>query len=327
MKKKKTIVIVVILVLLGCIGLIGILFHVEREKIDFLYEQVVLKKKAFSVIRHTKDIEFESGGLTLRGTLYLPRGKGPFPGIVLTHGASSLGRKLEMYRILSYKLARRGYVVLSFDFRGFGDSEDPKKFVTPVDIDFVEDVRQAVLYLESREDVNVGDIHLIGHSFGGGVIIPAGLQEARVKTMVSISPARRTHELFWAENAPAKHFLRERLANAMKLPQLDKIPLDWLNPILQTMMIDTILEAPIHPPTLLVDGDLEDQEDLAFLREIFENMSEPKTYVTIHNATHYFGTRRDHEGFDNIVTYLPDVMKELVEVIDRWIRERRRTYA
>ncbi len=313
----------VFICLAGVTGLLvigGVIFYFERDRTSFLYRQIVVKGKAFSFVRASSEIEFDSGGLTLRGSLFRPRGSQPHPGIVLAHGGTVAGRKLALYKLLGHKLARRGYVVLSFDFRGYGESEDPAKFETPLDLDFIGDVQQAVSYLLSVKGVNTADIHLVGHSFGAGVIIPAGVRDTRISSMVAIAPGRRGHELMWSENAPAKHYPRERLAQDMDIPRLREAPIDFLNPILRYVTIDTILTHAEHPPLLLIDGEREDARDLRFLKELYDDTTAPKAYVTIRNADHYFGTLRDDQGIYSIVTYWDAIVEDLVDTIDKWIR-------
>jgi dienelactone hydrolase len=321
-KNIKKVFIVSIICGIAILSLSGGLYYYQKDVIVYLYDELIEKGKSFAFTHPSSEIEFVSGGLTLRGSLYLPNGKGPFPGIVLTHGGTKLGRKLPLYRILGHTLAQRGYAVLSFDFRGYGESEDPEKFDTPADLDFVEDVVQAISYLSSVEGVDASKIYLVGHSFGAGVIVPAGVQDKRVKGIVAIAPGRQGYKLFWSKNAPAKHYPRQRLAEDTKIPQLQRVPVGFINPILQYVTIDTILEHSIHPPILLIDGELENPKDLAFLKNLYEEITEPKAYVTIQNADHYFGVKRENEiEFFDIVTYWNDIVEELVGTIDTWIQE------
>ncbi len=307
-------------------GLVGLGFLIwgviqGQEYLKYLYQEVRGKGKAVIVARPSTEFEFESGGLTLRGSLYLPRGKGPFPGIVFTHGGTSLGRKLPLYQVLGRQLSRRGYAVLTFDFRGYGESDDPERFEADTDFDFIGDVKQALAYLMTVERVDPSHVYLAGHSFGAGVIIPAGAQDDRVRGIISIAPGRRGDELMWAPDAPLKHYPRQRIAVDMQIPELRRISTDFINPILQYVTIDTILTFPQHPPLLVIDGALEPPEDLAFLKNFFQRITPPKTHVTIENAGHYFGVKQDEplEARYYIVTYWPDIIDALVDTIDRWI--------
>jgi dipeptidyl aminopeptidase/acylaminoacyl peptidase len=68
-------------------------------------------------------IQFESGGAKLRGSLYEPAGKGPFPAIVVVHGASAGVRGYPLYRHLVRSMNAIGVAVLVYDRRGSGQSE------------------------------------------------------------------------------------------------------------------------------------------------------------------------------------------------------------
>ena len=66
-------------------------------------------------------------GFALAGTLTIPAGSGPFPGVVLISGSGTQDRNetigtSEPFLDLADGLARRGIVVLRFDDRGAGDS-------------------------------------------------------------------------------------------------------------------------------------------------------------------------------------------------------------
>ncbi len=267
----------------------------------------------------SQEIEFSHRDVKLKGSLYIPQGKGPFPGIVIAHGGTKLGRKLALYVIMGQKLAERGYIVLSFDFRGFGESDDPPKIESPEDLDFVGDLTQAVSTLTMVKNLDPQHIYLIGHSFGAGVVIQEGVKDQRIKKIVSIAPGRRTFERFFGKNAPDKDWPQIRISHDMKLPYL--IPKEILYPVLISFIAESILEFPQHPPLLFVDGSLEDPEDQKFLKNVYLKMTEPKSYVTIPGADHYFGTRKDESGFGQTPFYEEKVVREFIDTLDRWLRK------
>jgi dienelactone hydrolase len=272
------------------------------------------------VFKYTsQEIEFSHQNLKLKGSLYIPEGKGPFPGVVIAHGGTRLGRKLALYVVMGQKLAEKGYIALSFDFRGFGESEDPPEIKSQADLDFVGDLTQAVSTLMTVKTLDPQRIYLIGHSFGAGVVIQEGVRDPRVKKIISIAPGRRTFERFFGENAPEKDWPQIRISHDMKLPYL--IPKDILYPILISFIAESILEFPQHPPLLFVDGSLEDPEDQKFLKDVYLKMTEPKDYVTIPGADHYFGTRKDESGFGRTPFYEEKVVREFIDTLDRWLRK------
>jgi uncharacterized protein len=65
---------------------------------------------------------FTSLGVSLSGTLYLPRAKKPVPAIVVLHSASSPTRDLLLYRHLIEMLPPLGIGVFLYDRRGSGKS-------------------------------------------------------------------------------------------------------------------------------------------------------------------------------------------------------------
>ena len=268
----------------------------------------------------TTEVDFLSGNLRLRGTLYSPgfSFRKNHPTIVICHGGTSLGRRLALYAVMAKKLATRGYIVLTFDFRGFGESEDPRRYETFSDLDFVHDVSSALSYVSELKSVDPSSLYVIGHSFGAGVAVMAGIRDYRVQKVISISPGRLTKRRFFGENAPDSDFPRIRMSNDMKLAP---IPKAVFYPHLKDYIAEAVLDFPIHPPILLIDGGSEHQEELVFLENVYEEMTEPKGYATIRAADHYFGTRPNQNGFAENISYDEGVVRELIDVIEQFIQK------
>ena len=69
---------------------------------------------------HAEDVPIPSGDVRLAGTLFVPRGEGPHPAVVLIHGSGpETRREYEWYGRL---FARHGIVALAYDKRGAGAS-------------------------------------------------------------------------------------------------------------------------------------------------------------------------------------------------------------
>ncbi len=114
----------------------------------------------------------------LAGTLTIPNGPGPFPGVVLITGSGAQDRDETIlghkpFWVLADYLARRGVVVLRADDRGTGKSTG--RFTGSTTRDFANDTAGAVRFLRSREFVR--RIGLIGHS-EGGLIAPMVASDA-----------------------------------------------------------------------------------------------------------------------------------------------------
>lgn len=111
-----------------------------------------------------ENVEFTVGGSTVSGWLYLPRERlKPAPCIVMSHGFS--GTKdmgLENYAL---KFIEAGYAALAYDYRYYGESDgQPRQLYCGPDQ--LNDLRAAVDYVRSREEIDPSQIVLWGTSAG-----------------------------------------------------------------------------------------------------------------------------------------------------------------
>jgi pimeloyl-ACP methyl ester carboxylesterase len=100
----------------------------------------------------------------LAGTLTLPRGKGPFPAVVLLHGGGAQDRN---FLWVAPFFARSGVAVLAYDKRGVGGSGGDWRGATGTDL--ATDALAAIDFLRGRRDIDRGRIGLYGSSNGGWV--------------------------------------------------------------------------------------------------------------------------------------------------------------
>lgn len=80
----------------------------------------VFSSTAFSEVRVVEDLFITKAGETeIRGDMYIPDGKGPFPGMLFIHGGGFVGgsRKWSNLPPLNRAVAEKGYVVFSVDYR------------------------------------------------------------------------------------------------------------------------------------------------------------------------------------------------------------------
>ncbi|MGK0413684.1 MAG: alpha/beta superfamily hydrolase [Polaribacter sp.] len=112
--------------------------------------------------------------IELAGTLTLPSKNGKFPVVILISGSGPQDRDESFmghkpFLVLSDYLTKQGIGVLRFDDRGHGKSTGD--FGNATTEDFSKDVLSAITYLKTRNDVDIKNIGLIGHS-EGGIIAP-----------------------------------------------------------------------------------------------------------------------------------------------------------
>src|SRR5712691_4471569 len=126
-------------------------------------------------------VNFKSGGLNCAGDLYLPddRKDGRRPGLVIGHGFSFV--KEALVEEGGY-FSRAGYVTLAIDYRSFGESEgEPRGQLFPLNES--EDYRNAISYLETRDEIDPARIGIWGTSFGGAMVIYTGAVDRRAKAV------------------------------------------------------------------------------------------------------------------------------------------------
>ncbi|MDE0390844.1 MAG: alpha/beta fold hydrolase [Rhodospirillales bacterium] len=132
-----------------------------------------------------ESVSFYSEGVRLACDLYRPAGAGPDDaraGIVLCHGYT--GVKSLYLPDNARVLTEAGYVVLTFDYKGWGASEGPRTRLAP--FSRVADVQAALTFLETRPGVDRTHLGLYGTSYGGATAIWAAALDKRVRCVVSV---------------------------------------------------------------------------------------------------------------------------------------------
>jgi fermentation-respiration switch protein FrsA (DUF1100 family) len=133
-----------------------------------------------------RKISFYSEGCKLDGTLYLPDDyqKGEKrPAIVPNSGYQGFN---EFYpKLFAGNLTKNGFVCLGFDYRGFADSDGAKGRV--ILDEQVEDIKNAVTFLQLQEEVDSERIGLIGWGMGGANVVRVTASDQRVKAVAALN--------------------------------------------------------------------------------------------------------------------------------------------
>jgi len=176
---------------------------------------------------------YRSGKLRISGIINVPRGKGPFPVLVLAHGyidpaVYTNGRGLM--REQDY-LARRGYVVLHVDYRNHAQSDDDPKADLQLRLGYTEDVINAVLAIKKSPlpYLDKERVGLLGRSLGGGVLFNVlvaqpGLVDAAVAFAPVSSDAADNFDR-WIRGDSQRRALARRIIAAHGSPE--KNPEFW----------------------------------------------------------------------------------------------------
>jgi dipeptidyl aminopeptidase/acylaminoacyl peptidase len=145
-----------------------------------------------------------SDGTRMAGDLYRPKNLQPsdkLPAIVFVHGTGGV-KKAGFAARLGAAFAQHGYLFLTFDYRGWGESEskllmldkmpdpDEKGEVTVKaravrwQMDFQDqttDIRNAIAFMSGEPNVDRERIGIFGTSYGGGLVTWTAAIDPRVK--------------------------------------------------------------------------------------------------------------------------------------------------
>lgn len=160
--------------------------QMPREPFDYRVEEVAFENT-------------DADGVTLAGTLTLPRGDGPFPAAILISGSGPQDRDETIFghkpfAVLADHLTRHGVAVLRYDDRGFGESTGDHSAATSAD--FATDANAAAAYLLDRPEIDQAAIGFIGHSEGGMIGPIAARANDRIAFLVLLAgPGTSTLQL------------------------------------------------------------------------------------------------------------------------------------
>lgn len=132
----------------------------------------------------TEPVSFYSEGQKIGAILRLPDQPLNKPAPAIVQGPGWLGLKdAKLYERYHEALTDAGYLILVFDYRGFGDSEGERDLIDP--LRQVQDWRNAITYLQTRPDVDPNLIGAFGSggTGGGNAVYVAGIDE-RVRCTV-----------------------------------------------------------------------------------------------------------------------------------------------
>lgn len=206
-------------------------------------------------------VTYKSGQLKISGIMNIPKGRGPFPVLILNHGyidpkVYTNGRGLK--REQDY-LARRGFAVLHPDYRCQAQSDCDRSGEFTLRFGYVKDVINAIQAVKTASDKRLDGqrIGMLGHSMGGGIawnimVAKPGLIDAYVlfapvsadlrdnfdkwitrrpteaRRIISLYGTAKQNPDFWNNLSPSKFFSRISEPIMLHHGTADKdVPVNW----------------------------------------------------------------------------------------------------
>jgi hypothetical protein len=107
-----------------------------------------------------EEVAFQSGDITIRGTLLSPRFGREAPGVVLVHGSGQTSRNSTM--LYAWIFASLGYAALAYDKRGVGQSEGGSNEWDEFSVgDLASDAAAGYRYLQSLIEVDPERVRIL----------------------------------------------------------------------------------------------------------------------------------------------------------------------
>ena len=194
--------------------------------------------------------------------LWLPAGgDGPWPGIVVLHGA---GSRKENHADFARAAAGYGWAALTFDQRGHGESEDE---MSPAAFN---DVGRMARLLTGADGVDPTRICLRGSSMGGFLAIHAAATTESIAGAVAICPA--------AEDG---------LRRALKRGELEmRADTDSLDAWLAEHDVRDAVELMGAKPLLLIHARGDETIPYTWSEELYEHAAEPRKLIVLPGGHH-----------------------------------------
>jgi dipeptidyl aminopeptidase/acylaminoacyl peptidase len=225
--------------------------------------------------------------MRITGVMNVPRGKGPFPVVVLAHGHidTDIYWSGQGFRREQDALARNGYVALHVDYRNHaGSTDDPKNDVN-LRLGYAEDVLNAAIAVRSSDlpFLDGSRIGVLGRSMGGAVTFNAlvarpGVFDAAVVYASTSTRAVDNFNRWQRDDAELRRAIFRTHGSPTKNP-------DFWDGMSAINYFDRITE-----PVLMFHGTADESCPIAWARRTYAGLQEAgveATLIEYPGARHY----------------------------------------
>ncbi|AFV00790.1 CocE/NonD family hydrolase [Simiduia agarivorans] len=263
-------------------------------------------------------------GTAIAANVFTPSATAPAAGYPAIIFVNSWVLDEHEYLVQAAKLARKGYVVLSYSARGWGCSGGEVSVLSDGDM---LDLTAVVDYLAARGDVDMANIGISGISYGSGISLKGLALEPRIKTAVAMSSwgnlgealyGNETPRLFWGSFLTLSGLITANLSDEVPNNYADLLAhrnieqvLAWANHRSPMTFINLINErrAPVYIANNFGDNLFQPNNILAF----FAALTGPKR-MDLNQGTH-----ASAEGF-GLIGLENETWDNTLDWFDYWLK-------
>jgi uncharacterized protein len=205
-------------------------------------------------------------------SIWLPPGEGPWPAVMVLHGA---GSRKENHADYARAAVAHGLAALTFDNRGHGETEGPLGETV------VDDLSALAGWLAARPEIDGTRIGVRGSSMGGLLAIHAAAASDDVAAAVAICPAAEwmlaqdVQRVLDGRPPPARSALSEMRIDAPGLA-------DWLD----HHDVEDAAERMGTKPLFLIHARGDEVVPYTHSEKLYERAGEPKRLLLLEGGHH-----------------------------------------
>jgi uncharacterized protein len=225
---------------------------------------------------------------------WIPPGAGPFPAVIVFHGA---GSQKENHADYARAAVANGFAALTFDNRGHGETDGA------LGPGVIADLQRLARFVAERPEVDASRVAVRGSSMGGLLAIHMGAASEAVAAVVAICPASERMLL---------HDVRPVAAGKPPPPgsYLDSMRIDpiALAAWLEEHEVGDAVERMAGKPLLLIHAKGDEQVPYQHSEELYARATEPKRLLLLEGGDHR-SAQHDAELQGESLRWLARVMK------------------
>ena len=235
----------------------------------------------------------------LAANLYLPAaGEGWADGIIVCHG---FGSCKESYVDFGERASGMGFAVLAMDLRGHGESQGE------MDGNLFNDVAAALLYLQSRPEVNPTSISIRGASMGGWLAIHTAAHLIDITSVVAYCPINETLLAILIEEVS---MVQRGHASSLVPDDLPRVDVGSMARLLYRLDIARVARRISPRPLLLVHSEGDQVVPPHVSQRIYDSAPEPKSLWLLPGGDHHFA-QHDPDTDTRVLQWLRQTRAEM----------------